>query len=73
MGIVLSWLTPGCCSKVDEKKKISRQIDKEILQELKQEAGNGNDSCFSDVKNYLFKMKLTCCFLALLRQASPHS
>ena len=25
--------------KVDEKKKISRQIDKEILQELKQEAG----------------------------------
>lgn len=39
MGIILSWLTPGCCLKVDEKKKISRQIDKEILQELKQEAG----------------------------------
>ena len=40
MGIILSWLTPAVCAKVDEKKKISRQIDKEILQELKQEAGN---------------------------------
>ena len=39
MGIILSWFTPSFCSKVDEKKKISRQIDKEILQELKQEAG----------------------------------
>ena len=39
MGIILSWLTPAVCAKVDEKKKISRQIDKEILQELKQEAG----------------------------------
>jgi len=33
MGLVWSWLAT-----VDEKKKISRQIDKEILQELKQEA-----------------------------------
>ena len=41
MGIIWSWLglSLGFCSKVDEKKKISRQIDKEILQELKQEAG----------------------------------
>ena len=46
MGIIWSWLGGpwlglglGFCSKVDEKKKISRQIDKEILQELKQEAG----------------------------------
>ena len=41
MGIMWSWLglSLGFCSKVDEKKKISRQIDKEILQELKQEAG----------------------------------
>ena len=45
MGIILSWLTPGCCLKVDEKKKISRQIDKEILQELKQEAGFGGECC----------------------------
>ena len=40
MGIFWSWLSTGSCSKVDEKKKISRQIDKEILQELKQEAGD---------------------------------
>ena len=33
MGLVWSWLAT-----VDEKKKISRQIDKEILKELKQEA-----------------------------------
>ena len=33
MGLVWSWLAT-----VDEKKKISKQIDKEILQELKQEA-----------------------------------
>ena len=39
MGNVVASLTPSFCSNVDEKKKISRQIDKEILQELKQEAG----------------------------------
>ena len=47
MGIIWSWLGLGFCSKVDEKKKISRQIDKEILQELKQEAGLNTSLTFS--------------------------
>ena len=72
MGIILSWFTPSFCSKVDEKKKISRQIDKEILQELKQEAGMVLVYVLmSTITANCVQMRLTCCCLEPLRRASP--
>ena len=69
MGNVVASLTPSFCSNVDEKKKISRQIDKEILQELKQEAGlyfqfyslSDTDSSFkSSISNIVVKAVAVC-------------